>query len=152
MSPLFSKLNLKAQKTVHVLHAPPSFEAEILSLESAKVVRMATPKIEFAIAFAVTTADLDAACVSLVTAAVEDAVLWIAYPKGTSKKYKCEFNRDSGWKVLGSAGYEPVRMVAIDEDWSALRFKKTEKIKSITRSPAGAISKAGKQRAKASEA
>ena len=71
------------------------------------------------------------------------------YPKGTSKKYKCEFNRDSGWPALGAGGYEPVRMVAIDEDWSALRFRKAEKIKSMTRNPDGAISKVGKQKARA---
>jgi len=73
-------------------------------------------------------------------------VIWMAYPKGTSKKYTCEFNRDSGWKALGKAGYEPVRIVAIDEDWSTLRFRKVEHIKNLKRNPKGAISKAGKKR------
>ena len=38
------------------------------------------------------------------------------------RKYRCGFNRDSGWAAPGAAGLEPVRMVAIDADWSALRF------------------------------
>ena len=38
-------------------------------------------------------------------------------------------NCDSGWPVLGAAGFEPVRMVAIDADWSALRFRRVEHIK-----------------------
>jgi hypothetical protein len=60
-----------------------------------------------------------------------DAILWMAYPKGTSKRYECEFNRDNGWDVLGRAGFEGVRQVAIDEDWSALRFRRVEFSKSL---------------------
>ncbi len=70
----------------------------------------------------------------------------MVYPKGTSKKYTCEFNRDNGWQRLGEHGFEPVRMVAIDEDWSALRFRRAEHIKTMTRS--SAISEAGQQKAK----
>jgi hypothetical protein len=69
----------------------------------------------------------------------------VAYPKGTSKKYKCEFNRDTGWSALGEFGLEGVRQVAIDEDWSALRFRKVDYIKSMQRkfSP---LSQAGKMK------
>jgi microsomal dipeptidase-like Zn-dependent dipeptidase len=38
----------------------------------------------------------------------------------------------------------PVRQVAIDEDWSALRFRRTEQVKTFTRSRA--ISAAGRKR------
>jgi hypothetical protein len=47
----------------------------------------------------------------LAAACTGDAILWMVYPKGTSKKYRCEFNRDSGWAVLAAAGFQPVRMV-----------------------------------------
>jgi hypothetical protein len=63
-----------------------------------------------------------------------DALVWFAYPKGTSKKFRCEFNRDTGWAALGELGLEPVRQVAIDEDWSALRFRRVEFIKTMSRS------------------
>ena len=59
---------------------------------------------------------------------------------------RCEFDRDSGWEVLGQAGFEPVRMIAIDADWSALRFRRVEYILSLTRDPARAGSPAGKLR------
>jgi len=55
--------------------------------------------------------------------------LWFAYPKGTSKKYSCDFNRDDDWEVLRQAGFDSVRQVAIDDDWSALRFRRFEFIK-----------------------
>ena len=63
----------------------------------------------------------------------EDEALWMAYPKGTSKKYKPQINRDSGWKIVGEMDYEGVRQIAIDEDWSALRFRKLKYIKTLTR-------------------
>jgi hypothetical protein len=148
MSTLFKKLNLKSQLQIHVLNAPESFDRELGSLRDLKVIRKAIGKIEFAIAFAVTRAELDFLSQKLVAAAENDAVLWIAYPKGTSKKYQCEFNRDSGWSVLAAAGYEPVRQVAIDDDWSALRFRKAENIKSLTRRSATAISAEGRKRAR----
>ena len=51
----------------------------------------------------------------------------IAYPKVSSKKYTTDYNRDSGWNLLGEWGMEPVRQVAIDQDWSALAFPKSRK-------------------------
>jgi hypothetical protein len=132
MTPLFKKLNLKDQRVIHVLRAPESFEPELAALADVEVRRSLRTggKTSFAIAFAITQKDLDAVSASLVSAAEGDALIWIAYPKGTSKKYRCEFNRDTGWTVLTAGGFDTVRMVAIDEDWSALRFRKAEFVKS----------------------
>jgi hypothetical protein len=152
MSPLFKKLNLGTQSTIHVLNAPESFEPELAALENVAVKRTVSEKSEFAMAFVITQVELASASVKLAEACEDDAVLWMVYPKGTSKKYKCEFNRDSGWPDLAEAGFEPVRMVAIDEDWSALRFRRVEYIKTMARNPTGAISKAGRRKASASDA
>ncbi|HXF24820.1 MAG TPA: hypothetical protein VN602_09875, partial [Gemmatimonadaceae bacterium] len=125
-SALFKKMNLKDQREIVVVNAPASFESELATLGSVAVVRDPgkVKKIGFAIAFAITQTELDRASKVLSAKAEGDAILWIAYPKGTSKRYKCEFNRDSGWAVLTDAGFESVRMVAIDDDWSALRFRR----------------------------
>lgn len=133
MTPLFKKLNLGTHAAIHVLDAPPSFESELSALQGVDIRRSINGPAQFVLAFATTQAQLDAASRAATKAADGDVVLWIAYPKGSSRKYRCEFNRDSGWTVLGAAGYEPVRQVAIDEDWSALRFRKLEFIKSMTR-------------------
>ncbi len=132
MSPLWKKMNLKDQETIVVLNAPASFEAELRQTGAAKVVRDASKmkRVEFAVAFVVTQLDLDAAANALTAKAKGDAVLWFAYPKGTSKRYKCEFNRDSGWGELEGAGFETVRAVAIDEDWTGLRFRRGAFVKS----------------------
>ena len=46
-------------------------------------------------------------------------ILWIAYPKGN----RADINRDSLWPILREHGMRPVSQVAIDDTWSALRFR-----------------------------
>lgn len=132
MPNLFDKMNLKDQHEIVVLNAPASFEPELAALEGVNILRDAAKakKIAFGLAFAVTQAELDRVSKVFASKAEGDAVLWFAYPKGSSKRYQCEFNRDSGWDVIRSAGFDSVRMVAIDEDWSALRFRRVKFIKS----------------------
>jgi hypothetical protein len=127
-APIFKKLNLGAHDEIVVFNAPGSFEPELARLEDVKVLRdPKKPKaIQFGLAFAVTQKELDRCSALFVAASAGDAILWFAYPKGTSKRYTCEFNRDTGWHILRDAGFETVRMVAIDEDWSALRFRRLE--------------------------
>ncbi len=138
-SPLFKKLNLGAHHEIAVFNAPASFESVLKQLKDIKIARdPVRPKaIAFGMAFAVTQAQLDRASKILAAASAGDAVIWFAYPKGTSKRYKCEFNRDSGWSVIRAAGFESVRMVAIDEDWSALRFRRLEFVKPSASRSAG---------------
>ncbi|HTP39252.1 MAG TPA: hypothetical protein VMI92_06715 [Steroidobacteraceae bacterium] len=148
MPSVFSKLNLKDQREIVVMDPPSSFEPELKSLAGVKVVRDAArvKAVSFALVFATTQWQVDAAIKVLAPKAAGDALLWFAYPKGTSKRYQCDFNRDTGWAALGKAGFEPVRMVAIDADWSALRFRRTEFIKTLTRDASRTLSAAGKRR------
>ncbi|MFI5381466.1 MAG: hypothetical protein ACHRHE_19380 [Tepidisphaerales bacterium] len=138
MPPVFKKLNLKEQREIVVVNAPPSFEPELVALQGVTVLRdpRKAKTVHFALAFATTQAELDSVSKVLAAKAEGDALLWFAYPKGTSKRFTCEFNRDSGWNDIRSAGFDTVRQVAIDEDWSALRFRRVQYIKpSKTRSP-----------------
>ena len=149
MSELFRKLNLGAIDRIVVLDAPPEFEAELSRLGPAEILRAAPAKGElgFALVFVTRLAQVEAAAAALAPRMAGDPILWFAYPKGTSKRYRCEFNRDTGWAAVGAAGFEPVRQVAIDDDWSALRFRRVEHIKSLQRDPKRAVSAAGKARA-----
>ena len=147
MTPLFKKLNLAETRSIHVLNAPASFEAELQALQGVTVQRKAIGQISFALAFVQTTSQVEAATRQLTSAAEGDAVLWMVYPKAASRNLKCEFNRDTGWQALGLAGYEPVRVVAVDADWSALRFRKVAFIKTMKRDPEAALSEAGRLKA-----
>lgn len=149
MSEIFKKLNLKEQAEILVLNAPQSFEPELGKLENVKVFRslVEAGPVAFSLAFVTRPAEIETAAGWLPEKAPGDAVVWFAYPKGSSKKYKCEFNRDTGWESLGKAGFEPVRQVAIDEDWSALRFRRAAYIKKLTRDASWAMSEEGKKKA-----
>jgi hypothetical protein len=58
--------------------------------------------------------------------------LWIAYPKKTGK-LRSDLDRDHGWEPMISSGLLPVTQVALDDNWSALRFRFREEIPRITR-------------------
>lgn len=149
MTPLFKKLNLKDQKQIFVLNHPDSFNNELKYLTcdiQTKVTKKSA--VEFAIGFAITQNEVDTIANTVAPQLAEDGILWIAYPKGSSKKYTCDFNRDTGFQVLGQYNLEPVKIVAIDEDWSALRFRNIKHIKNFTRSQSMALSKTGKEKAK----
>jgi hypothetical protein len=51
-----------------------------------------------------------------------DSVLWIAYPKQSSK-IKTNINRDILWQTAEPFGITAVSAVSIDETWSALRLR-----------------------------
>jgi hypothetical protein len=127
MASVFDKLNFKNQREILVLSAPPSFEPELRTLSGVSILRDArkAKSIEFVIAFVTRRAEVEAAVKLIVPKTDGDVVLWFAYPKGTSQRVAGEINRDRGWEPLQSAGFETVRLVAIDEDWSALRFRRT---------------------------
>jgi hypothetical protein len=148
MSPIFTKLNLKSQTEILVLNAPESFEPELAALSNVTIRHNAgdVKEIAFSLVFVTEQKEVDAVARTIIRKATGDAIVWFAYPKGTSKKYKCDFNRDTGWAALGAAGFESVRMVAIDEDWSALRFRRAEFIQSMTRDKTRALTKQGRKK------
>ena len=150
MPSTFEKLNLKNQTTILVLNAPASFESEIAALHGVTVLRNLQPldAMDFSLAFVTTQKEVDTLAKAIAKRAKGDAVVWFAYPKGTSKRYQSEINRDTGWQALGELGFEPVRAVAIDEDWSALRFRRVEFIKTMTRANEHRMTSQGKARPK----
>jgi hypothetical protein len=130
MPGLWKKLNLGEHREILVINAPRSFASELQALQRVRIERRITAikEVTFALVFAVKQTELDKWSAAITARTTGDAVIWFAYPKGTSKRYTCDFNRDTGWDVLRSSGFDTVRQVAIDEDWSALRFRRTEYI------------------------
>ncbi len=52
---------------------------------------------------------------------VQPTSLWVAYPKAN----RADINRDTLWPILGEYGLRPIGQVAVDEVWSAMRFRPT---------------------------
>ena len=148
MTGIFKKLNFKDQREILVVNPPASFEPQLKTLNGVTIIRdpAQVKTVTFSLAFVSKQAELDKLSETIAAKAIGDALIWFAYPKKSSKNYTCEFDRDTGWHVLGSAGFEGVRQVAIDEDWSALRFRRVEYIKTLKRETKRALSAEGKRR------
>ncbi len=151
MDAVFKKMNFKDQPEILVVNHPASFQPNLEAMQAWAAIRTDLSQVErvhFVLAFVTKQNEVDTLATQIAAKTEGDALVWFAYPKGTSKRYKCAFNRDTGWEVLGKLGFEGVRMVAIDEDWSALRFRRAEYIKTMTRDDARALSKTGKEKLK----
>ncbi|MEM8896755.1 MAG: hypothetical protein AAGC85_01560 [Bacteroidota bacterium] len=149
MSPLFKKLNWKNHTPILIGHAPDSFQEEIEQIASMTDVHteiQSDIQYPFLLVFAEKLADLHTKIESIKDSCQGDVVLWFAYPKKSSKKYVSDITRDNGWLPLGEMGFEGVRQVAIDVDWSALRFRHVDYIKSMKRDNSWAMSEKGKKR------
>ena len=99
MATVFEKLNLKDQQEIAVLNAPASFEPELAKLPVITIHHnlASVPAIHFLLAFVKRKAEVDALAPQIAKHAKGDAIVWFAYPKGSSKKLTCDFNRDTGW-------------------------------------------------------
>lgn len=126
MNAIFKKLQFKNHDTVYILNAPEEFQQHIEDISEITKIHDDTQtgtEYEFVIVFVQTIEDVEKYANNVVDKIIEDAMLWFAYPKKSSKKYSSEITRDSGWESLNKHGYRPIRQIAIDEDWSALRFR-----------------------------
>lgn len=77
-------------------------------------------------------AKLSRVAASAVSAYRKGSALWFAHPKKSGRLYR-DLGRDEGWDVLAAFDLLPVTQIAIDADWSALRFRYRSEIRSLTR-------------------
>src|SRR5438067_2939738 len=75
--------------------------------------------------YAAKRADLAKHLPGAVKALADEARLWVAYPK--AGKLGTDLNRDTLWPLLEKKGFEGVRLVALDETWSAMMFRRAGK-------------------------
>ncbi len=109
---LASKLNLKDGMTLRVLDRPEDVDLDDVVVEGGG---------DGVLLFARTLADVDAKAAAVVEAAKADHLAWIAYPK--AGLLGTDLNRDKLARHLKPRGIAPVRMVAVDDVWSAMRFR-----------------------------
>jgi hypothetical protein len=148
MDAIFKKLNYKDQPVIIILNSPESFSIHLEKMKSGCEVKeeLVNDKISFILIFVTRAQEIKQYAFVLKEKLTPDPVLWFAYPKKSSRKYKSDINRDNGWQPLGDLGFEPVRQIAIDEDWSALRFRNPDFIKTMKRNPKMVLSKKGKDK------
>lgn len=113
LSLVSSKLQIKDGQSTRLVNAPTGFElgSPVTRAKSADAVLVFVEK----------AAQLEKHVGHALDAARDDRLCWIAYPK--AGQLGTDLNRDVLVQLMGSRGVKPVRQVALDEVWSALRFK-----------------------------
>lgn len=112
---LDAKLQLKPGQTIAIVDAPDTLE--LAAPQAAADVADAV------IIFTTTQAQLQNRLVDLSAAATTGKLTWLAYPK--AKQLGTDLNRDIIRATANDNGLDPVRQIAIDDTWSALRLKST---------------------------
>jgi len=123
--PLAKKLALKPGQTFLLLDPPPGYKEALGPLPrgvTMMIVAKEGGKADAVQAFATSKQGLKAALSKAKAALNPGGMIWITYPKGTSKM-KSDINRDSIREYALAVGLETVALVAVDDDWSAMRCK-----------------------------
>jgi hypothetical protein len=118
---LVKKLQLKPGMRVMVLNAPAGYLDRLAPLPSGAELVDHGPA-DWVQVFAQNKAEVDALAPVGIEAVKREGVLWLCYPKG-GPKAGTDINRDKGWDVVLAAGWGPVASAAIDDRWTALRWR-----------------------------
>lgn len=126
---LAKKLQIKLGMQVGILNPPEGFMA-LLDEWPAGTTLVAEPEegsLDLLVLFVKSMAELESQAPRAIGLVKYDGILWIAYPKKSSK-IKTDIDRDSGWAMMSKLGMAGVAMVAIDETWSAMRYRPAERV------------------------
>ncbi|MDP4087728.1 MAG: DUF3052 domain-containing protein [Bacillota bacterium] len=135
MNAILKKLGLKDQNPILILNAPAEYQPVMNDVE-AELHTEIKGRYKFIQVFAAEMFEAQKYVEEVLKVLEEDGHIWLCYPKGTSKKYKSDITRNKSWELFSPYDFEPVSQVAIDEDWSAMRFRPVDSIKTMTRKTA----------------
>ena len=131
-SPLVKKLQLKPGQRAIIIKAPPGYLGELAPLpEGVELVNKPEGTFDFVQLFVNVLLELGQMAPAAIGAVKRDGLLWVSYPK-QSPKLKTDINRDTCRGALQKLGVEAVSQVAINEVWSALRFRSADLVRRKT--------------------
>ena len=122
MTSLAQKLQLKAGQTLALINPPAGYKNSFAS-EEINIVE----KSDAVLIFVNSLSEVLRIVPATFNSVPLEALVWVAYPKGSSG-IKTDVIRDKLWSALQTTGWRPVRQIAIDDTWSALRFRPEEKV------------------------
>jgi hypothetical protein len=132
-SSLVKKLGIKPGQKMLLLNAPEDYIHLLGTLpDGTEVKTKAAGIFDFVQAFMYNKADIESYANKAIHSLKPGGLLWFTYPKKTSN-IKTDITRDTGWEEVIKSGIRPVTQIAIDEAWSALRFRPTDEVKSKNR-------------------
>lgn len=122
-TPIARKLGMNAGMRALIMAPPPGYLKLVTPTpDGLNVTSRAAGMYPFVQVFARGLVEIHAFAKKLPKHAAPNALVWISYPKKTSKTGS-ELSRDVIREAMSAAGWRAVSIVAIDEVWSALRFR-----------------------------
>lgn len=135
MSTLLEKLNYRGQKRIVVMNADMDFKLstgdELRDVQVDSEIDQRFPY-EFMLIFVRKITEVRSIAPVALHNLVDDGILWFCYQKKASKKGSSDLNRDHGWKPLNDMDFYGMRIVSVNEEWSALRFRNIKYIKATS--------------------
>lgn len=135
MKELLKKLNYREQKRIAIINAEQEFSQavskELKGVITDNEIDQRCPY-EFIIIFVKSISKVRHFAPLALHNLTADGILWFCYPKKSSKLYSSGLERDKGWDSLNKLGFYGVRMVSVDDNWSAIRFRNIKYIKSTS--------------------
>jgi hypothetical protein len=120
---LATRLNLKPDMRVLLQNDQAGIDAILADgLGAAPLHAPDGRPVDAALLFAAGSADLQSQYTIAKPALAPTTMLWVMYPKKSSG-IKTDLSREEGWSVITVDGWQGVRQIAVDETWSALRYK-----------------------------
>jgi hypothetical protein len=122
-SPLARKLLIKPGFRIGLVNAPLGYAERLEPLpRDAELAEAGAGGLDVVQVFAGDAAELERVGPPAFRAVRPGGLLWVCYPKG-GKKAGTDLNRDVLWELLGRSGLTGVTLVAVDDTWSAMRFR-----------------------------
>jgi hypothetical protein len=127
VKPLGERLLLKPDAAAAIINAPEGVADGLEATRGLKIPGKGKVSLDWLMVFVRDQLALKRVAPLAVKALRFDGVLWFAYPK-LSGTIQTDITRDKGWEPMRGLGFDTVAAVAIDDTWSALRFRPAEKI------------------------
>ncbi len=123
---LVEKLGIKPGHQLALLSAPPKFDDTLGALPTKVVVRRRIGRADVALLFSQSASDLSSRFANVAKTLNDGGMLWVAWPKkasGVATDLTENVVRDVGL----AAGLVDVKVCAIDDTWSGLKFMRRRK-------------------------
>jgi hypothetical protein len=125
-SPLIKKLQIKPGQRMVIINAPAGYTEQLDPLpDGVELAKKPEGSFDFVQLFATNSEELKKFIGSATKAVKHEGLLWICYPKGSSK-VKTDLNRDILWGIVDQYDFKGVTLISIDDVWSAMRFRPAE--------------------------
>ena len=122
-NPLLKKIKLKPGQHAAIINAPDGYVEALQPLpEDVEMAGDLVGTFDWVQLFVRTQAELEQALPRVRAALKPAGMLWITFPKGTSK-IQTDLTRDKGWDALQQLDLKWINLISVDETWSAFSLR-----------------------------